>query len=170
MGNELFFVSKVTHLGPGTVHPGSWVKTYDSYKAARIGGGDPWMLVLEQAIENERLNHHPTLPSRFSCTFSCLNVEVAMSLNAPAMFGNQPLVIWACELANSRSRSHIGTFSIFDCLRNPVSYADVKQIAVDYWKAKHPPQTQEFISDSPLRLTRPLFEHVPNQGWRHFQR
>lgn len=124
------------------------------------------MLVIEQAIEIERLARYPDRPSRLRSSFACTTLEVAKSLADREMFGgNSRLALWACELERQEVPVHIGTFRIFEKLRTNISYKDAHRIAHTYWSASHPTDEQELIAESPLRLTQHLYDYVPGLGW-----
>ncbi|MBS6360692.1 hypothetical protein [Burkholderia sp.] len=163
----LFFVSRRPELGVGLIEPGSWSKEYDQYYAGRHQYGDPWMLIIEQAIEIERLTSHPDKPSRLRSSFACTTLEAAKSLTSRSMFGDSAsLRLWACELVKPDAPVHVGSFRLFEKLRTAISYRDAHEIARSYWSASHPLSEQELITESPLRLTQCLYIYHPGLGWQ----
>ncbi|KUE88907.1 hypothetical protein ASL20_09810 [Cupriavidus necator] len=161
---ELFFVSKQPELGAGVIEPGRWGRGYDVYRATRMYGGDPWMLVLEQAIEIERLNNHPTLPSRLTGAFAFPSLEAAMSTNNPGAFGTKAMALWKCELADPTAPLHMGFFPFFHELDGK-TFEQVRAYAKSYWGGWDPRYPPEILTASPLRLTERLYEHIPGTGW-----
>lgn len=161
---ELFFVSKEPHRGIGVVEPGRWGDGYNAYSAKRFGGGDPWILIMELAIENARLAMNRNLPSRLTSAFAFLSIDAAMRMNQPGHFGDKPMVIWRCEPIDSNAASHVGCFAPFHLLDGK-TFPQVQDFAKRYWTDVHPQEVQEFITASPLRLTQRLYENNPGSGW-----
>lgn len=161
---NLFFVSKEPERGAGVINPGSWGRGYDAYKATRMNGGDPWMLILEQAIEIERLRNHPGRPSRLNGAFAFPSLEAAMATSSPGLFGNAPLVLWSCELVDPKAPVHKGIFLPFHQLDGS-TFEQVRAYAKAYWDSGDPRHPQEVLTTSALRLTHRLFKHVPGHGW-----
>ncbi|WP_175784535.1 hypothetical protein [Burkholderia ambifaria] len=163
----LYFVSKFPHRPAGIVQPGKWGAEYEeSYFSGRQAQGDPWLLIIELAVENERLTSHPESPSRFRSTYACASLDAAKSFTASKMWGSAaPLTIWSCKHEHPDKPKHVGTFTLFDNLRRFMSFSDAKKIAKNYWSADHSLDHAEVICESPLVLLNRVADFRPDTGW-----
>ncbi|WP_407973210.1 hypothetical protein ACJ51O_35615 (plasmid) [Burkholderia pyrrocinia] len=162
--NHYYFVSQQPHLGPAVLPPGRWGKGYDDYAVTRIAGGDPWKLVIEQAVELERLQHFPDLPSRFNASFLFLSLDVAKQTSRPSCYGSSPKVIWSAELVDISCPHHLGDFTLLEDIDGK-RYTDVKALACRYWRGPHRPQSQELVTTSPIRLIKRICAFSAQRGW-----
>jgi hypothetical protein len=160
---ELFFVSARPDLGAGLVKPGHWGQGYNKYEATRTTYGDPWQLIVELAVENERLQAYAHLPSRLEGSFAFLSLETAIDV-APQL-GGEALVLWSCELEEPGSPTHIGDFGVLHNIRRGASYLRAKELATRYWSETHSADRQELLSLSPLRLKLKLAMFDRQGGW-----
>ncbi|PRG93804.1 hypothetical protein C6T66_02270 [Burkholderia multivorans] len=162
---NLFFVSRQTHLQvPTEIQPGGWARGYSDYRVSRMNGGDPWWIVIEQAIELERLKIDPRLPSRLRASFLFTSIDDAMQTASPHYWGKQPLLIWKAVISNADAPTHIGDADLFRNFEG-LSYPQICERARAYWstEAQHP--YRELITESPIRITQPLLFWT-GQAWQ----
>ncbi|WP_213781775.1 hypothetical protein [Caballeronia sp. dw_276] len=162
---DLFFVSRHTHLQTATeIPPGGWARGYDDYTVKRLNGGDPWWIVIEQAIELERLRINPQLPSRWKASFLFTSLEDAMRTATPKYWGKQQLLLWSAEICDPSAPRHIGDADLFRDFEG-LSYPQVCERAKAYWSTDAAHEYRELITESPIRITQPRFFWA-GQGWQ----
>ncbi|EDT04118.1 hypothetical protein BamIOP4010DRAFT_2351 [Burkholderia ambifaria IOP40-10] len=159
-----YFVSRQPDLGPAVIPPGRWGRAYDDYAATRIAGGDPWRLVIEQAVELERLRNFPDRPSRFNASFLFLSLDTAKRASRAWSYGASPKVVWSAEPVDISCPHHLGDFTLLEDIDGKC-YADIKARACRYWRGPHHPESQEFVTSSPIRLVKRICAFTAERGW-----
>jgi hypothetical protein len=156
--NNLFFVSQSPHLrSPAVINPGAWARGYDNYAARRQNAGDPWFLILEQAIELERIATAPHLPSRWKSSFLFPSLNDAMLSASPHYWGKRgPLLLWSAEICDDTLPVHVGDA---DLLRDfeGFTYPQIRARACAYWSSESQHLHRELITESPIRITKPVY-------------
>lgn len=161
---SVFYVSKTTSFARVTIPPGGWGKAYDRYWAGRQEYGDPWQLIIELALENERLRVAPHLPSRFESNFAFPDRASAEQLGS-RLGASEGMVMWQATFTDASATIHRGRFDLFDRLTTHISYADVRNIAQTYWRSIATGGPEELVARSPLRLNRAVAFYCSHRGW-----
>ncbi|MGH3849838.1 MAG: hypothetical protein ACRDRT_09060, partial [Pseudonocardiaceae bacterium] len=141
-----------------------WARGYSDYTVKRLYGGDPWLIVIEQAIELERLRNDPQLPSRWKANFLFPSIEDAMQTSNPKYWGKQQLLLWHAEICDPSARTHIGDADLFRDFEG-LSYPQLCERAKEYWAPEATHEHRELITESAIRITQPrLF--WSGQAWQ----
>lgn len=136
----------------------------DAYRTQRVNCGDPWWLVIEQAVEIERLKLDPTLPSRWRSAYLFPTLNDAMLTLHPQYFGMREKVIWTAEFVDKSAKTHIGNADLFNPLEN-LPYSAFVERARNYWRVPQAANHLEVIAESAVRLLVPVRVSRPDGMW-----
>ncbi len=133
------------------IRPGNWGRILRTYSPQSHPNN--WLLARELAYELVRVKSFPNKPSRFDCLFVCLSET---ELNEFRASSNRHLDLgYEVELVDPTAPSHLGDWTLAN-MEISDNLPVFESRASLYWQATSPIAKPEFLTQSPIRITRVL--------------